>query len=71
MPSTEEGKYMLNIPPNLHVRSRVPPAGWAVAAMIALFSLMSSFLHAIQPSDHMPRAEQHLPAKAMSHQAKV
>jgi hypothetical protein len=60
---------MLNIPPTLHVRTRVPLAAWAVAAVITLFSLMSSLLHATQPFDHMPRAEQ--PTKAVSHQAKV
>jgi hypothetical protein len=62
---------MLNIPPTLHVRSRVPLTAWAVAAVITLYSLMSSLLYATQPSDHMPRAEQNLPTKAMSHQAKV
>ena len=62
---------MLNIPPNLRVRSRVPLAGWAVAALITLYSLISSLLHTTQPSNHMPWAEQNLPAKAVSHQAKV
>ena len=46
--------------------------GWAMAAAITLFSLMSSFLHSTPFSDHaMPRAEQELQQKALSHQAKV
>jgi hypothetical protein len=43
-----------------------------MAAVITLFSLMSSFLHSTPFSDHaMPRAEQELQQKALSHQAKV
>jgi hypothetical protein len=62
---------MLNVPP-IPVRSRIPLAGWAVAAMVTLLSLMSSFLHSIPFSDHaMPRAEQELRQKGVSHQAKV
>jgi hypothetical protein len=61
---------MLN--PPIPVRSRVPLKGWAVAAVITLFSLMSSFLHVTPFSDHaMPRAEQELQQKVVSHQAKV
>jgi hypothetical protein len=63
---------MLTLPPTLHVRTRVPLAAWAVAAVITLFSLMSSLLHATHPSDRaMPRAEQDLQTKTVSYQAKV
>jgi hypothetical protein len=54
------------------MRTRVPLAGWAIAAVITLFSLMSSVLHSTPFSDHaMPRAEQELQQKALWHQAKV
>lgn len=63
---------MLTLPPTLYVRTRVPLAAWAVAAVITLFSLMSSLLHATHLSDHaMPRAEQDFQTKTVSHQAKV
>jgi hypothetical protein len=63
---------MQTLPPTLHVRTRVPLAGWAIAAVITIFSLMSSVLHSTPFSDHaMPRAEQELQQKALSHQAKV
>ena len=46
-------------PPTLPVRTRVPLAGWAVAAVVTLYSLISSLVFATPPSDHaMPRAEQ-------------
>jgi hypothetical protein len=60
------------LPPTLHVRTRVPLAGWAIAAVITLFSLMSSALHSTPFADHaMPTAEQELQQKVLSHQAKV
>lgn len=63
---------MLKIPPTLPVKTRVPLAAWAVAAIVALFSLMSALLHAHAPSDHaLPSAEQGVQPKVGSHQAKV
>jgi hypothetical protein len=54
------------------VRTRVPLAGWAIAAVITIFSLMSSVLHSTPFSNHaMPTAEQEFQQKALSHQAKV
>ena len=63
---------MTILPPTLHVRTRVPLAGWAIAAAIALFSLMFSVLHSTPFSDYaMPRGDQELQQKVVSHQAKV
>jgi hypothetical protein len=63
---------MLKIPETLPVRTRVPVAAWAVAGVVALFSLVSSLMHSPLLSDHAtPRAEQADPPKAVSHQAKV
>jgi hypothetical protein len=63
---------MLKLPPTLPVRTRVPLAAWAIAALVTLFSLMSSFLHSLDPAGHwMPRAEQIERPSVISHQAKV
>ena len=63
---------MLRIPDSLPVRTRVPLAAWAVAAVVTLFSLMSSLLHAPAPSDHaIPSAGQGTQPQNGSHQAKV
>ncbi len=63
---------MLKIPPTLPVKTRIPLAAWAVAAVVTLFVLMSSLLHATVPSDHaMPNAEQRAQPEHGSHQAKV
>ena len=63
---------MLKIPETLPVRTRVPLAAWAIAAIVTLFSLVSSLLHAPGPADHaLPSAEQGAQPKGGSHQAKV
>ena len=63
---------MLKIPDTLPVRTRLPLAAWAVAAAVTLASLMSSLLHAPQPTDRaMPSAEQGVAPKIALHQAKV
>src|SRR3989304_5991077 len=41
---------MLRIPETLPVRTRLPLAAWAVAAVVTLFSLMSALLHASAPA---------------------
>ena len=43
---------MLNIPGMIPVRTRLPLAAWAVAAVVALVSLMSSLWQAHHPIDH-------------------
>jgi len=61
---------MLKIPETLPVRTRVPLAVWAVAAVVTLFSLMSSLMHLPASSNHaLPSAEQEVPP--IVHQAKV
>jgi hypothetical protein len=63
---------MLNIPRTIPVRSRVPLAAWAIAAVVTLASLMSSLLQAHDLSHHgVPSAEQRLQPKIVAHQAKV
>jgi hypothetical protein len=63
---------MLGIPETLPVRTRVPLAAWAVAAVVTLFSLMCSLIHSPLLSDHAtPRAERADQPKVLSHQAKV
>jgi hypothetical protein len=63
---------MLTLPRTIPVRTRVPLAAWAVAAVVTLVSLMSSLLHAYDPSGQlMPSAEQRLQPKIVAHQAKV
>ncbi|HYJ59559.1 MAG TPA: hypothetical protein VEW64_09485 [Methyloceanibacter sp.] len=63
---------MLKIPETLPVRTRVPLAAWAVAAIVTLFSLMSSLLHSSPLSGHpTPHAEQADQPKIVSHQARV
>jgi hypothetical protein len=63
---------MPEFPEKLPVRTRLPLAAWAVAAVVALFSLVSSLLHAPAPFSHaMPSAEQGQPETTSSPQAKV
>jgi hypothetical protein len=63
---------MLKLPPTLPVRTRVPLAAWAVAALVTLFSLASSLLQAMDPFGHaFPRAERLDRPSVSSHQAKV
>jgi hypothetical protein len=63
---------MLKTPRTLPVRTRVPLAAWAIAAIVALYSVMSSLLHVAPHSDHAtPRAEQADQPVTTSHQAKV
>ena len=63
---------MLMIPETLPVRTRLPLEAWAVAAVVTLFSLMSSLLHAPASSDHpMPTAAQAMPQGAATHQARL
>jgi hypothetical protein len=47
---------MLKIPKTLPVRTRLPLAAWAVAGLVALFSLMSTLVHA--PHNAVPSAQQ-------------
>ena len=65
---------MLKIPETLPVRTRLPLAAWAVAAVVTL--VLAHVLSAAAPqrrSDHaMPSAEQGVAAaKSRCHQAKV
>jgi hypothetical protein len=62
---------MLRIPETLPVRTRLPLAAWTVAAIVTLFSLMSSLLQGPAPFSHaMPSAEQMQPV-ITAHQARV
>ena len=62
---------MLNIP-HIPVRTRLPLAAWAVAAVVTLVSLMSSLLQAHDPLGRAtPSAEQQVKPKIVAHQAKV
>jgi hypothetical protein len=36
---------MIKLPNMIHVRTRLPLSAWAVAALLTIFSLMSSALH--------------------------
>ncbi len=61
---------MLKIPETLPVRTRIPLPVWAVAAVVTLFSLMSSLTHLPATSNHaMPSAEQE--TTPIVHQVKV
>jgi hypothetical protein len=61
---------MLKIPETLPVRTRIPLPVWAVAAVVTLFSLMSSLAHLPASSDHtLPSAERE--GMPIVHQAKV
>ncbi|MGA7456836.1 MAG: hypothetical protein WBW51_05870 [Methyloceanibacter sp.] len=63
---------MLITPDKIPVRTRLPLAAWAIAAIVTLASLMSSLLHAYDPWLHgMPSAEQRVQPKIVAHQAKV
>lgn len=63
---------MLKIPETPPVRTRIPLAVWAVAAVVTLFSLMSTVLH-LPASSHraMPQAEQGTEPHDPVHRAKV
>ena len=60
---------MLKIPETLPVRTRIPLAVWAVAAVVTLFSLTSSLLHLPASNHALPSAEQEV--LPIVHQAKV
>ena len=62
---------MLRIPETLPVRTRIPLAIWAVAAVVTLFSLTSSLLHLPTLNHGLPSAEWDVPSINMFHQAKV
>jgi hypothetical protein len=63
---------MHKIQGTIPVRTRLPLAAWAVAGVVALFSVASSLLHGVMPSDHaMPRAEQGAQSQDGFRQAKV
>jgi hypothetical protein len=63
---------MLKIPERLPVRTRLPLAAWAVAAVVTLFSLMSSLVHAPASPDHaMPTAAQAILQGEAAHQARL
>ena len=63
---------MLNTPRMIPVRTRLPLAAWAVAAVVALVSVMSSLWQAHHPMDHgIPSAEQRMLPKTVAQQAKV
>jgi hypothetical protein len=54
------------------VRTRLPFAVWAIAAVVTLASLISSLVHAYDPSHHaIPSAEQRVQPKIVAHQARV
>ncbi len=58
--------------PRIPVRTRLPLAAWAVAAVVTVASLMSSLWQAQHPVSHgMPSAEQRIQAKTVAQQAKV
>jgi hypothetical protein len=63
---------MLMTPDKIRVRSRLPLAAWAIAAVVTLASLISSLVHAYDPSHHgIPSAEQRVQPKIVAHQARV
>jgi hypothetical protein len=62
---------MLRIPETLPVRTRIPLAIWAVAAVVTLFSLTSSLLHLPTSNYGLPSAAWEVPSINMFHQAKV
>ena len=63
---------MLNILKTLPIRTRLPLAAWTVAALVTLFSLMSSLVHAPLVSGHaVPVAEQATQPGNASHQARL
>jgi hypothetical protein len=62
----------LKTPKTLPIRTRLPLAAWAVAALVTLFSLMSSLVHAPLVSGHaVPVAEQATQPGNASHQARL
>ena len=62
---------MLMIPDKIPVRTRLPFAAWAIAAVVTLASLISSLVHD-DPSRHgIPSAEQRVQPKIVAHQARV
>ena len=63
---------MLMTPDKIPVRTRLPFAVWAIAAVVTLASLISSLVHAYYPSRHaIPSAEQRVQPKIVAHQARV
>ena len=63
---------MLTTPRMIPVRTRLPLAAWAVAAVVALVSVMSSLWQAHHPIDRaVPSAEQRILSKIVALQAKV
>lgn len=63
---------MLKIQGTIPVRTRLPFAAWAVAGVVALCSVLSSYMHAPVPSNHaMPNAEQGVQAKGSFRQVKL
>ena len=46
---------MLKIPNSIPVKTRLPLSAWAVAAVLTLFSVLSSALH-LSPADHQAGA---------------
>jgi hypothetical protein len=63
---------MLKILKTLPIRTRLPLAAWAVAALVTLFSLMASLVHAPATSDRaMPSTEQADSQGQAVHQARL
>ncbi len=63
---------MLKILKTLPIRTRLPLAAWTVAALVTLFSLMSSLVHAPLVSGHaVPVAEQANSQGQAVHQARL
>jgi hypothetical protein len=53
------------------VKTRLPLTAWVLAALVTLFSIMSSALHTPGASDRaMPSAEQ-VPMAKIAHEAKI
>ena len=63
-----ENKILKTLP----IRTRLPLAAWTVAALVTLFSLMSSLVHAPLVSGHaVPSAEQANSQGQAVHQARL
>ena len=68
----EGNRTMLIIQGTIPVRTRLPLAAWAVAGVVALFSVASSLMHASVPSSPaMPTAEQGAQSQGGFRQAKL
>jgi hypothetical protein len=57
---------MLMTPDKIPVRTRLPFAAWAIAAVVTLASLISSLVHAYDPSPAY-RAQQRVRGKRAHH----